>query len=106
MARTGPTSLKPGWQGTKFAVLAAVFVLAQIMVGYHHVGKEHADDHDGFAIECDICTIAATGSGSPEPSFLPDAPQAVGLEPPYQSTDVSAGLVARPGGPRAPPQTS
>lgn len=86
-------------------LFAAVFMLAQVMVGYHHVSDEHTDDHDGYAIECDICTIAATISGTDDPALAPETPPTVGGELPTQDSNSTSGTFARPGGPRAPPQT-
>ena len=86
-------------------LLAAVFMLAQAMVGYRHVSDEHTDDHDGYAVECDICTIAATISGPDDPALAPETSPTVGGELPTKDSNPASGAVARPGGPRAPPQT-
>ncbi len=139
MARAKVTSSTTVGQGIKLVLLSLVFVAAQIMVGYHHVGEEyghthshahahdhnhahplaqiladahdHADehghdsDHSDLSAACDICTIAATVSGSRDVSFIPEAPLLRNIELPIDADNLAAVSVARPGGPRAPPQT-
>ena len=105
MARNWSTSQATVRQYMHHMLLAAVFVLTQVMVGYHHVSDEHIDDHDGYAVECDICTIAATISGPDDPALVPEIPPTAGGELSTQDCNPASGAVARPGGPRAPPQT-
>ena len=124
MARARITSLRTCRQGIQLILLSAVFVLAQIMVGYHHVGEEyghaHSHDHDhvhplahtvasafahihghehegehpDLSTACDICTIAATVSGSRDVSFIPDAPTLRAIELPVDAVHVVAAAVA------------
>lgn len=137
MARAKVTSRKYVGQGIKLVLLSLVFVAAQIMVGYHHVGEEyghthshahghndshpfarilanahgHADEHghdsdySELSTSCDICTIAATVSGSRDVSFSPADTTLQNIELPVDAVNLGAVAVARPGGPRAPPQT-
>lgn len=127
MARAKATSLNTVGRSIKLVLLSAFFVLAQVMVGYHHVGEEfdhaHAHSHDhahplaqtldhehnsdqhDFATACDICTVSATLSGAHDLSFTLNAPHPIGKRLPSHAGNDTLGVVARPGGPRAPPQT-
>lgn len=79
--------------------------LAQANALDHSHDHEHGGDHDDFAVACDICTISATLSGPHLFSFVPEAPKLNDLGLLALTGDVLVGAAARPGGPRAPPQT-
>lgn len=105
MTRTGFTSPDSRSRGMQYAVLAAMFVLAQLLITFHHVSDAHAAGaaDDGIVVECDICIVASGVFDTPEPTpvfdVLPSGQTSFSLI----VRDLPASPTARPGGPRAPP---
>ncbi len=99
-------SIKSGRRGIPYAMLAAVFMLAQLFVIEHHFGEAHADDGpDEHIVECDICTIASGAVDNAPAIGNAETPTIRPSELPSQSMEVARQGSDRPGGPRAPPQT-
>ena len=86
------------------ALLAAAFVLAQLLINFHHVSEAHVASEDSLVVECDICTVSPGVFDAPAKTAAPEMPEAERTVTPFSFNRALIEAHSHSSVPRAPPQ--